>query len=377
MNADPLRLARAAEALRRNRIDAALLTTPPAVTYASGWEVPLPGTYLTEVVGWLPPVAVLGADGAGVLLVSEDDAADAHADSVLDVRTFESLGHFAPSDPAGTWAAAVGDAVRELGGRRLGVEASLPRAALGALPPLELADATAAIDEARAVKTQQEVERLRAAIAVADAAQRRLVELAPDAPGMTEVALWSELSTAMFTVAGAAVPVTGVLLTGARTAVLTSRGPVDRVVAAGEVGLLDVGARLGGYWSDSANAVVFGGGPGADQRRYLDAARAACEAAIDRLRPGLPCSEPARALAEGLGRFGFRMAHYAGHQLGVAVNEGPRLVPYGKEPILEGMVFAVEAGAYAGEDGCVGVRREKVALVTADGPELLSEFDWE
>ncbi len=40
------------------------------------------------------------------------------------------------------------------------------------------------------------------------------------------------------------------------------------------------------------------------------------------------------------------------------------------------MVFAVEAGAYGGEREPVGARCEKVALVTASGPELLSQFDW-
>jgi Xaa-Pro aminopeptidase len=58
------------------------------------------------------------------------------------------------------------------------------------------------------------------------------------------------------------------------------------------------------------------------------------------------------------------------------VNEPPRLLPFDETPIEPGMVFAVEAGAYAGPGGAVGARSEKLALVTEAGPELLSGFPW-
>jgi Xaa-Pro aminopeptidase len=70
------------------------------------------------------------------------------------------------------------------------------------------------------------------------------------------------------------------------------------------------------------------------------------------------------------------MSHYAGHQIGTAVNEPPRLLPYDQTVIEPGMVFAVEAGAYEGPAGTMGARAEKVALVTESGPEILSGFDW-
>ena len=70
------------------------------------------------------------------------------------------------------------------------------------------------------------------------------------------------------------------------------------------------------------------------------------------------------------------MAHYAGHQIGVTVNENPRLVPYDRTPIAAGMVFSVEPGAYQGPGGTFGARSEKMVLVTEDGPEILSRFRW-
>jgi Xaa-Pro aminopeptidase len=70
------------------------------------------------------------------------------------------------------------------------------------------------------------------------------------------------------------------------------------------------------------------------------------------------------------------MAHYAGHQIGVTVNEFPRLVPYDHREIEAGMVFSVEPGAYQGPGGTFGARAEKMVLVTESGPEILSTFQW-
>jgi Xaa-Pro dipeptidase len=371
-------LARAAEALRRHGLDAVLLSTPPAVTYVSGWAAPLPGGYVTEVTGWLPPLALVTTDGGGTLIVSDDDAAGARA-SALPVRTFDSLNHFEASDPAGTWERALREALRDAGitrSARLGVEPTVPRAALAALGDAGLGDASAPLAEARALKTPREVERLHAAVTAADAAQRRLVELAPDAVGATELEVWAQLTAAMQASARSALTITGVLITGPRTAFLQSPGPTERTIRAGDLGLLDVGGRVDGYWSDSANTVVFGGAPTPEQQRHLDTVRRACEAGIAALRPGKTCAAPATALRDELERGGLCMAHYAGHQLGTSVNEPPRLLPFATERIEEGMVFAVEAGAYEGEGGAIGARCEQVAVVTAAGPELLSSFAW-
>jgi len=43
--------------------------------------------------------------------------------------------------------------------------------------------------------------------------------------------------------------------------------------------------------------------------------------------------------------------------------------------IQAGMVFAIEPGAYEGPGGHFGARFEKVVLVTASGPEVLSRFE--
>ena len=94
------------------------------------------------------------------------------------------------------------------------------------------------------------------------------------------------------------------------------------------------------------------------------------------LRPGNLASDATAEAAAAFAKFGLANAHYTGHQIGVTVNELPRLVPYDHTPIQAGMVFCVEPGAYQGAEGDFGARSEKMVLVKDSGPEILSTFSW-
>jgi Xaa-Pro aminopeptidase len=145
----------------------------------------------------------------------------------------------------------------------------------------------------------------------------------------------------------------------------------------GDGALMDLSGRIDGYWFDCANTHVIGGiEPSGEQRRYAKASQAACEAGMNALRPGAKASDAFRAAEAAFASFDLPMAHYAGHQVGVTVNELPRLVPYDESVIEAGMVFCVEPGAYQGPGGTFGARSEKMVLVTDGGPEILSTFEW-
>ena len=378
-------LTRAAESLRAHGLDFVLLSAPPSVTYASGFEAPLLAGYTAELTGWLPTLALVAADGSGCLVLADTEAGPAREQTWLDVSDYEALGHFEPTDPQEGFARALEEALRAAGlagsPAKLGVEPSLPEAArrvlAGVCPSVELRDATPPLDAARRIKTPRELTLLRDVIALADHGQRRLQELAAAGAPATGAELWADVVGAMQARAGSAVPVVGELVTGPRTAVLGAHGSAAATVARGEPMLLDIGPRLRGYWADCCNTVVHGAEPNPEQRRYLTATREACEAAIDTLRPGRPSSDAPRAIAAALERNGLRLAHYGGHQIGAGANEPPRLLPYDETSIEAGMVFAVEAGAYGGPDAGLGARAEKIALVTESGPEVLSAFPWE
>ncbi len=376
---------RTAAALRREGLDFALLSSPTNVTYSAGFEAPIQLGPIWEIASWLPLVlALVSADGSGVLVAADAYAGAAAKSWFAEVETFDSLGNFEKTDPPASFREALASALRAAGLDRpavIGVEPSLPRLAGELLASdfagLELRDASPALEEARSIKTEREIGLLRGAADVASAAQRRLSELASaPSPPASDVDAWIELLRVMEQATSRHLIVTGELVTGTRTATIAPGGPVGRDLEAGDLGLLDISPRVDGYWADCTNTVVFGAEPTDEQRKYFDAARDSCEAAIATLRPGARCSDAAEAIRATMERHGLPVAHYGGHQIGASVNERPRLVVYDDTVIQPGMVFCVEPGAYAGEGGRAGARAEKTVLVTENGPEILSEFEW-
>ena len=155
-------------------------------------------------------------------------------------------------------------------------------------------------------------------------------------------------------------------------AALTARGRAMSGLIA-----VALGAAVNGYWSDTTNTMVVGDiEPTAKQIRYGVAAREAFHAAAEKLRPGNRAKDAFLAADATFEKYGLKIGHYAGHQIGVAVNEGPRLVPYDETPIQTSMVFSIETGAYEGEHGDTGARMEKSVIVHESGPEIICDFDW-
>lgn len=380
-------LGRALHELRAASIDAALLSSVANVTYVSGFEVPFPiGAGAEFAYG--PSLAVLDCRAGGITLIApagspaKSPESLARVDEVLSFDTFDA---FTALDSRQSYLQNLRQALTTMGllntRATLGVELrTLPYAVAELLaaefPGLMLRDVEAPLQKARLIKTEREIALLRRASQIADIGHQTLATLCRTA-GKNEFEMWADITANMFRAVGHEVPVVGELVTGPRTCTVNyPGGPRDRVTQPGDAALMDISQRIDGYWSDCTNTHVIGAEPTAHQRRYAKASQDACEAAMDSLRPGKRASDAARAAEAAFQKHGLPMAHYTGHQLGVTVNELPRLVHYDDTPIEPGMVFAVEPGAYEGPEGTFGARSEKIVLVTASGPEILSTFSW-
>jgi len=155
----------------------------------------------------------------------------------------------------------------------------------------------------------------------------------------------------------------------------------DRVLAVGDVVVLDFGGVYGGYCVDLTRTVAVGR-PDAEMERVYAAVLEAQNAAIAASRPGVRAGDVDAAARETLGRYDLAKAfgHSTGHGLGVEIHEAPRVGPRraatpdapapADELIEPGMVFTIEPGAYI--PGWGGVRIEDDVLITADGVELLT-----
>jgi Xaa-Pro dipeptidase len=325
---------------------------PSAVTWLTGYAPEIesgPSPFS------LPAMAVLAAGEAPVLIVSEDEAEAAGATG-CEVAAYPGFG-IGPVDPVAT---AVQALAAVLSGSSVAIDAGTLPAALAA--GLDWVDVSRELVTARAVKDPDEIELIRAAIAVCDAGQR--AARAHAAAGITELELWAAVRGEMESAAGTRLPVLADLVSGPRTAEIGGP-PSSRIVRDGDLVLCDLVPRVEGYWGDSC-ATFAVGKPSDDARDAHARARETLAGLLSAIRPGIVASE-----LDTLARAQLEFPHHTGHGLGTGYHEEPRIIP-GSATVLEpGMVVAMEPGSYAG----AGVRVEQVVLVTTDGCDVLSGHD--
>lgn len=311
-----------------------------------------------------PALAVLQPDGSLLAVASEDEAPSV-ADGV-EVLTFPG---FAVED-VDREREAVSRALAALeGAAAVSADlASLPGALVWELARagVEVVDVRAELRRARAVKDPDELEAIRAAIAVADAGQEGA--RAGLTAGRSELELWAETRFALERAAGGRIPVLADFVTGERTEEVGGL-PGERALGEGDLLLVDLVPRVDGYWADSC-ATVACGEPTAAARRAHERSRSALERALALVRPGGSAAEIDEAARREVGGAGY--PHHTGHGIGTSFHEEPRIVPGTDRKLEPGMVIALEPGVY-GEG--VGVRLELVVVVTADGYEVLSGHD--
>ena len=219
----------------------------------------------------------------------------------------------------------------------------------------------------RAVKDDNELARLAAAGAAADATYEAIVEV-PFA-GRRETDVAHDLADLLrgfgheqvdFTVVGSGP-------NGANP----HHEAGHRTIVEGDCVVLDFGGLLDGYGSDTSRTVSVGE-PGAEVREVHEVVRLAQQAGVDAVRPGVACQDVDRAARRVVTEAGYgeRFLHRTGHGIGVTTHEPPYVVEGEELPLVPGMCFSVEPGVYLA--GRFGVRIEDIVTVTADGVRRLN-----
>jgi Xaa-Pro aminopeptidase len=190
-------------------------------------------------------------------------------------------------------------------------------------------------------------------------------------PGMTELDVYSGVSTACTQEAGRAVIVYGDFAVSPGP---ERRGgpPTARVLEPGDLFILDFSVVIGGYRSDFTNTLAVGGRTSDDQRRLFDLCVAAMAAGERELRSGAACRTVYDAVRGAFDRAGMAdyFPHHAGHGLGLTHPEAPFFVRQADETLCENDVVTLEPGLYV--PGVGGIRIEHNYLVTSAGFERLS-----
>ncbi|MFD8236359.1 aminopeptidase P family protein [Streptomyces sp. NPDC059696] len=145
----------------------------------------------------------------------------------------------------------------------------------------------------------------------------------------------------------------------------------ERVIARGDMVVLDFGGLRDGYGSDTSRTVHVGE-PTDEERRVHDLVREAQEAGFRAVRPGAACQDVDRAARRVIADAGYGeyFIHRTGHGIGVTTHEPPYMIEGEERPLVPGMCFSVEPGIYL--PGRFGVRIEDIVTVTEDGGRRLN-----
>jgi Xaa-Pro aminopeptidase len=240
-----------------------------------------------------------------------------------------------------------------------------------ALPDrVELVPAGGLVRELRMVKDADEQERIRAAAALADEALRAVLERGLAGRTERQIALDLEFELRRRGAQGVSFPP---IVAAGEHGALPHAEPRDVEVPRGVLVTIDWGCRLDGYCSDCTR--TFATGAVSDEAReiYELVRRAQAEslAAIRAGRTGRELDAVARDIITGAGH-GDHFGHGLGHGVGIEVHEGPRLSKLYPGEIEAGAVVTVEPGVYL--PGRLGVRIEDLAIVTAEGTDVLTHL---
>lgn len=238
-----------------------------------------------------------------------------------------------------------------------------------AAPRATWEEATEVLAELRTRKDEGEVEHIRRAVAVAEAALK--ATLAVVRPGMTEQEVAAELVLQLLRHGSEPeLPFPPIVASGPNSANPHAM-PTDRVLQPGDLVLIDWGARVEGYVSDLTRVFVLGE-PRPEWLRWTRLVEEAQAAACAVARPGVPAGEVDRAARQVLEEAGYgpHFLHRTGHGMGLEAHEPPYLYGENTRLLEPGMVFTIEPGLYFPGHG--GVRIEDDVVVTTQGCRVLS-----
>lgn len=226
------------------------------------------------------------------------------------------------------------------------------------------------VEEARMIKTEDEIRRLRRASEVTDEVFGEVFSCLRE--GMTERELCGILLDC-FAQRGVARTSGTPLVSFGEGSADPHHEPCENRLKKGDTVWIDVGRRIDGYHSDMTRTVFFGSCSGEQQKIY-ETVLAANQAGLDAVRPGALISdihEAACRVIRGAG-YGAYYPHRTSHGIGIDCHEEPFDVVGRALELQEGMCFSVEPGIYL--PGRFGMRIEDLVVVTKDGYSLLTHY---
>ena len=241
---------------------------------------------------------------------------------------------------------------------------------------INVVDGQQLLQEARMIKTPDEITLIVTACMMVDAAYEELYRIMR--PGIKESECVAAAAKVLFELGSEHVE--GINAISGERCSPHPHNYTDRVLRPGDPAYFDIIHAYNGYRTCYYRTFVIGSGSRAQVDAYKRC-REYLDASIDLIRPGMTTGEVV-SVWPSAEEFGFADEEAAfalqyGHGVGLSVWEKPvfsRLVSLDHpEVIVEGMVFALET-FWPAADGWSAARIEEQLVVTAEGCEIITRF---
>ena len=368
MQFTPQRLEKVLKSMRRDDIDALVITRRQDVQYLTGYQYR----------GVSVPIACVITEGNQPQLVIPDlQELVTSRDAIMGkLRPFKDT-------PIEGWSRTRGDAfwnqitgvLRELGqiGGMIGLQhdwlsvREFERLKL-ALPEAGFKDFSQALWEFRFIKDEAEIDAILQAIAIGEIGIRTALEIV--ATGKSEEETSLEIEAAMRSAGGQLHGIRAAVLSGEHARLPFVQPGANRI-SRDDLIVLDMTVSHQGYFCEVARTIHLGR-PSKSQRKLYEYVVNATRTIEKQLKPKASVKDVSEKIMKKLGR-GFpsdTLVQPFGNSIGLDLYEPPYLTPFGDNSLVENMVFSIHPTGYV--EGVGTAKIADIVKITPDGCESLT-----
>lgn len=259
----------------------------------------------------------------------------------------------------------------------IGIDKNWPAAFLlrlmSLLPTTKLMNGSQITDAQRAIKDEDEINRMRAASIDNDTAMRYLYDCLLE--GLSEKEMTVRLEEKYAALGNSGMSFEPIVAYGVNAA--APHHETDNTFPkVGDCAVFDIGGIKDDYCSDMTRTVFYKTVSEEHQKVY-EIVKEANMRAIEAVKPGVTLSSIDAAARDYIKKAGYGefFTHRTGHFIGIDVHEADDVSAANDNLTRAGMIFSIEPGIYLTND--VGVRVEDLVLVTENGVEVLNKVSKE
>lgn len=225
-------------------------------------------------------------------------------------------------------------------------------------------DVSGKIRELRAIKTGEEVSRIRRACREADSVLQRCLKNFREFGTESEAAAFLQHETFR---RGLDIPFKPIVASG-KNGSMPHHTPKNTKLSKG-LCVIDFGVKYKGYCSDITRTIGIGSVPTTQTEKYQKLLGVQ-QQALASITDSMKCSLIYGSVVKALGKDSPYFTHGLGHGIGVEIHELPNLTPSSTDRMRKNMAFTIEPGIYFPRK--FGIRIEDSALLAAR-PETLTK----